>query len=57
VPAVAVLVWGNVKSRELANLFPETIDDAEVVAGAGLHRIGNDEQLCFNFLEHTGLSL
>jgi len=51
------LVWGNVKSRELANLCPETIDDAEVVADAGLLRIGNDEQLCFNFLEHTGLSL
>ncbi|HUY06577.1 MAG TPA: transposase, partial [Acidimicrobiales bacterium] len=51
------LVWGNVKSRELANQCPETIDDAEVVADAGLCRIGNDEQLCFNFLEHTGLSL
>jgi len=51
------LVWGNVKSRELANLCPETIDDAGVVADAGLCRIGNDEQLCFNLLEHTGLSL
>ncbi len=51
------LVWGNVKSQELANLCPETIGDAEVVADAGVLRIGNNEQLCFNFLEHTGLSL
>jgi transposase len=51
------LVWGNVKARELANLCPDTIDEAEVAADAGLWRIGNNEQLCFNFLEHTGLSL
>ncbi|MHB8221189.1 MAG: IS630 family transposase [Acidimicrobiales bacterium] len=51
------LVWGNVKSQELANLCPDTIGDAEVVADAGLVRIGNNEQLCFNFLEHAGLSL
>jgi putative transposase len=51
------LVWGNVKASELANLCPDTIDDAEVVADAALERIGNNEQMCFNFLEHTGLSL
>ena len=51
------LVWGNVKASELANLCPDTIDDAEVAADAALGRIGDNEQMCFNFLEHTGLSL
>jgi transposase len=51
------LVWGNVKTSELANLCSDTIDDAEVAADAALERIGNNGQLCFNFLEHTGLSL
>jgi putative transposase len=51
------LVWGNVKTSELANLCPDSIDDAEVAADAALGRIGNNEQMCFNFLEHTGLSL
>ena len=51
------LVWGNLKNTELANLCPETIDEAEQVADAGLVRIGTNTQLCFNFLAHTGLSL
>lgn len=51
------LVWGNVKSRELANLCPDDIADAAAVADEGLMRIGRNEQLCFNFLAHTGLSL
>jgi transposase len=51
------LVWGNVKNSELANLCPDTIGEAEVVADAALERVGNNQQLCFNFLEHTGLSL
>jgi transposase len=51
------LVWGNVKTTELANLCPDTIDEAEEAADAALGRIGNNEQMCFNFLEHTGLSL
>ena len=51
------LVWGNVKASELANLCPDSIDDAEVAADAALERIGNNEQMCFNFLEHTGLFL
>ncbi len=51
------LVWGNVKTSELANLCPDGIDEAEVAADAALDRIGNNEQMCFNFLEHTGLSL
>jgi transposase len=51
------LLWGNVKGVELANLCPETIEDARVVAESALRRAGTDYQLCFSFLEHTGLSL
>jgi len=51
------LVWGNVKAKELANLCPDTIDEASTAADAGLQRIGACYQLCFNFLDHTGLSL
>jgi len=51
------LVWGNLKNTELANLCPDTIDEAEQAADEGLMRIGTNSQLCFNFLEHTGLSL
>lgn len=51
------LVWGNVKAVELANLCPDTIEEAREFAEAGLYRIGTDGQLCFNFLSHTGLSL
>jgi transposase len=51
------LLWGNVKGVELANLCPETIEQAREAAEAGLQRAGTDYQLCFNFLDHTGLSL
>jgi len=51
------MVWGNVKATELANLCPEDIDEAQSAAQAGLHRVGSSYQLCFNFLDHTGLSL
>ena len=51
------LVWGNLKASELANLRPEHIDEADTAAHTGLHRIGNSYQLCFNFLDHTGLHL
>jgi putative transposase len=49
------LLWGNVKGVELANLCPKTIDQARAAAEAGLVRAGNDYQLCFNLLDHTGL--
>jgi len=51
------LVWGNVKCVELANLCPDTIDQAQAAAETGLQRVGTSYQLCFNFLDHTGLSL
>ena len=51
------LLWSNVKGVELANLCPDTIDQARQAAEAGLQRAGTDYQLCLNFLDHTGLSL
>lgn len=50
-------VWGNIKATELANLCPNTIDEAHTAADTGLDRIGNSYQLCFSFLDHTGLRL
>jgi transposase len=51
------LVWGNLKSSELANLCPDTIEEAAVHAEEGLDRIGSDAGLCFAFLRHCGLEL
>lgn len=51
------MVWGSVKEVELANLCPDTTDEAHTAAQAGLERIGTSYQLCLNFLDHTGLSL
>jgi transposase len=50
-------IWNNLKSRELANLCPETIEEAAAYAGDGLDRIGTDAELCFGFLRFTGLNL
>ncbi len=51
------MVWGNVKAVELANLCPETLDEAQAAALIGLERVGSSYELCFAFLDHTGLSL
>ncbi len=51
------LIWGNLKSRELANLCPDTIDEASKFATNGLDRIGSDAELSFAFLRHCGLKL
>ncbi len=51
------LVWGNVKAVELANLCPDTIDEARDAAETGLKRVSSSSGLCFAFLAHTGLSL
>ena len=50
-------VWGNLKSRELANLCSHTIDQVADIAEDGLDRIGSDAALCFAFLRHSGLRL
>jgi transposase len=51
------MVWGNVKSVELANLCPDTIDEARTATESGLTRVGSNYDLCYAFLAHTGLSL
>ena len=49
--------WGNLTSRELANLCSDTIADVADIAEDGLDRIGTDADLCFAFLRHSGLHL
>ena len=51
------MVWGNIKQVELANLCPDTIDQAHAAAESGLNRVGTNYDLCLAFLAHTGLSL
>lgn len=50
-------LWGNLKGTELANLCADIIEDTERIAHRGAGRIGNDADLAFAFLRHTGLSL
>ncbi|HEY8754717.1 MAG TPA: transposase [Arthrobacter sp.] len=50
-------VWGSLKSKELRNLCPDTLDEVADVALDGLNRIGSDASLCFAFLRHSGLRL
>jgi transposase len=50
-------VWGNLKGTELANLCPDTIDEAAEIVDEGLNRIGSEARLCFAFLRHCGLRL
>jgi hypothetical protein len=50
-------VWGSLKSKELANLCSDTIDEVADTATDGLERIGGDVALCFAFLRHSGLRL
>jgi len=51
------MVWGNIKTVDLANLCPATIDEAQAAAESGLTRVGSNYELCFALLAHTGLSL
>ena len=50
-------VWGTLKSRELANLCADTIDQVAEAAQDGLDRISSDAWLCFAFLRHPRLRL
>jgi putative transposase len=50
-------VWGNLKGTELANLCPDTIEEAADIVDEGLCRIGSEAHLCFAFLRHCGLKL
>jgi hypothetical protein len=51
------LIWGNLKCKELANLFPDTIDEAADYADQGLDCMGSDTDLSFAFLRHRGFKL
>lgn len=48
------MVWGNIKSVDLDNLCPDTIDEAQDFAESGLTRVGSNYELGFAFLAHTG---
>jgi transposase len=50
-------VWENLKGTELANLCPDTIEDAAETVDQGLCRIGSEADLCFAFIRHAGLPL
>jgi transposase len=50
-------VWGSLKSKELRNLCPDTLQEVAAVANDGLNRIGSDASLCLAFLRHSGLRL
>jgi transposase len=51
------MVWGNIKTVDLANLCPDTLEEAQAAAESGLTRVGSDYDLCFAFLAYAGLSL
>ncbi len=50
-------VWGSLKRHELANLCADIIDAAAGHADRGLCRLGNDTELSFAFLRHSGRTL
>jgi putative transposase len=51
------LVWANRKTSELANLCPDTIEEAASYADPVLNRIGRDSDMCSAFPRHCGPSL
>lgn len=56
-PPEGLVGHGCLESSELANLCPDTIEEAAVHAENGLIRIRSDTELAFAFLEHCGLTL
>jgi putative transposase len=38
-------VWGNIKAVELANLCPDTINEPQAAAEAGLERVASSYEL------------
>jgi transposase len=50
-------LWSSVKSIELANLCPDTIDEAITHARHGIDRIRATSDLPSSFLQQAGLSL
>jgi transposase len=50
-------LWANIKGTELANLCPDTINEAITAAREGIDRVRANKQLAHSFLHHAGLSL
>jgi hypothetical protein len=50
-------LWSSVKGVELANLCPNTIEEAITLAERGIDRVRTTGHLPYSFLKHTGLSL
>jgi putative transposase len=50
-------VWASLKSKELANLCPNTIAEVDEVAEDGPDRISSDALLCFALLRHCSMRL
>lgn len=48
-------VWNNIKSREMANLCPELMQEATSAFRRGLQRLSHTRRLPFSFLRHAGL--
>lgn len=49
-------VWNNIKSREMANLCPDQLEEANKAFRRGLQRLGHMRNLPYSFLRHAGLS-
>jgi hypothetical protein len=52
-----LLLWSNLKGRELANRCDLEIADTITAAKSGAERVRGNQQLLFGFLAQTGLSL
>jgi hypothetical protein len=51
------LLWSAIKKRELANLAGDHLADVDDATQRGIHRIGQNNQLPWSFLAHTGLPI
>jgi transposase len=51
------LLWGNLKTRELANLCPADIGALRHPVRSGCGRIRRQPALAFAFLQHAGIGL
>jgi hypothetical protein len=49
-------LWANLKGVELANFAGDTVVEVADAAEQGIHRVRDDQQLVWSFLDHTGLT-
>ena len=50
-------LWANLKGVELANRACCSLEELAAAAEQGIHRVCDDQQLVWSFLDHTGLTL